>query len=198
MKIYTRGGDSGETSLFAGGRVDKDDARLHAYGTVDELNSLLGMVRLHEMGTELDTMTNRIQMELFNVGADLATPLDADAPWVVRVDAAMVEALERDIDQLEETLEPLKNFIVPGGTPAAVALHMSRTVCRRAERWLVTLSKSTGINMHALEYLNRLSDWLFVAARAINKRMGVPDVVWHSPRQQASQAAADPTPQNDE
>jgi cob(I)alamin adenosyltransferase len=191
MKIYTRSGDEGQTSLFAGGRVDKDDARLHAYGTVDELNSMLGMVRTHQLDTELEAMLNRVQMELFNVGADLATALDADAPWVVRVDTQMVEALEQEIDRLEQELEPLKNFIVPGGSPAAAALHMSRTICRRAERWLVTLGKSTEINAHALHYLNRLSDWLFVVARAANHRAGVADVIWQSPRTQT-------TPQNDE
>lgn len=182
MKIYTKTGDDGQTSLFAGGRVDKDHVRLHAYGTVDELNSALGMVRVHPLDAGLDAILERVQMELFHVGADLATPLDAEAPWVVRVDAAMIEALEREIDQLEQELEPLKNFIVPGGTAAAAALHFSRTVCRRAERWLVTLARETTINPHSQHYLNRLSDWLFVVARAANHRGGVPDVVWHSPR----------------
>lgn len=182
MKIYTKTGDDGETSLFAGGRVDKDHVRLHAYGTVDELNSTLGMVRAQPIDVGLGTMLERVQMELFHVGADLATPLDAEAPWIVRVDAAMVEALEHEIDLLEGELEPLKNFIVPGGTPAAATLHLSRTVCRRAERWLVTLARETAVNPHSQHYLNRLSDWLFVMARAANHRAGVPDVVWHSPR----------------
>lgn len=186
MKIYTKTGDGGETSLFAGGRVEKDHVRLHAYGTVDELNSAIGMVRVQTIDAGLDALLERVQMELFNVGADLATPLDAEAPWVVRVDEAMVLALETEMDQLDEELEPLKNFIVPGGTPAAAALHFARTVCRRAERWLVTLGREDKINPHSQTYINRLSDWLFVVARAANKRAGVPDVLWHSPRTDSS------------
>lgn len=186
MKIYTRTGDEGETSLFAGGRVDKDDARLHAYGTVDELNSMIGLARVHDIDAELDALLERVQMELFNVGADLATPLNANAPWVVRVDEAMVTQIEQDIDTLEATLEPLKNFIVPGGHPTAAALHVCRTICRRAERWLVTLNKSSDINADVMHYLNRLSDWLFVMARAVNKRAGVDDILWYSPREQSN------------
>ncbi len=184
MKIYTKTGDEGQTSLFAGGRVNKDHVRLHAYGTVDELNSVLGMARVYPLDAELSQWLERVQMELFHVGADLATPLDAEASWVVRVDAAMVEALEHEIDTLEAELVPLKNFIVPGGTPAAATLHFARTVCRRAERWLVTLSHESEINPYCKQYLNRLSDWLFVLARAANQRAGTSDVVWHSPRTQ--------------
>lgn len=182
MKIYTKSGDKGETSLFAGGRVTKDHLRLHAYGTVDELNSVLGLANSFEIEKALSELLTHVQAELFHVGADLATPLDAEAPWVVRVEAVMVSRLESEIDGMEEELEPLKNFILPGGTPAAATLHQARTVCRRAERWLVALAKEEQINEVALQYLNRLSDWLFVAARVANKRAGVADIMWESPR----------------
>lgn len=182
MKIYTKTGDSGETSLFAGGRVAKDHLRLHAYGTIDELNSVVGLARSFAIDAELDAMLGRIQNELFHVGSDLATPLDAKADWVVRVADNLVTALENDIDALENTLEPLKNFILPGGTSAASTLHQARTVCRRAERWLVSLSQEAEINPASLQYINRLSDWLFVMARAANARAGVADVVWQAPR----------------
>ncbi|NDJ86504.1 MAG: cob(I)yrinic acid a,c-diamide adenosyltransferase [Chloroflexi bacterium] len=182
MKIYTRTGDQGETSLFAGGRVHKDDVRLHAYGTIDELNSILGMVRAGAIDPGLDHLLSRVQMELFHVGADLATPLEADAKWVARVDQAMIDQLETDINTLDEELSPLKNFIVPGGTPAAATLHFARTVARRAERWLVALSQQAEINAFLGPYVNRLTDWLFVLARAANARADVPDVPWTSPR----------------
>lgn len=182
MKIYTKTGDSGQTSLFAGGRVDKDHLRLHAYGTIDELNSVLGMARATVMDGALQPMLGRIQAELFHVGADLATPLDADAKWIVRVDAAMITRLEQEIDDFETELEPLKNFILPGGTPAAAHLHFARTVCRRAERWIVALHKEADLNPLVQQYTNRLSDWLFVIARVANARAGVPDVPWESPR----------------
>ncbi len=178
LKIYTRTGDQGETSLFAGGRVDKNDLRLHAYGTVDELNSLLGLACAHQLDGELVTKVERVQMELFQVGADLATPLDADAQWIVRIDEESVQMLEQEIDALDSTLPPLKNFIIPGGSLAAATLHLARTTCRRAERWIVALKQETDINPLVLSYINRLSDWLFVIARAANARAGVADVVW--------------------
>jgi cob(I)alamin adenosyltransferase len=183
LKIYTKTGDEGETSLFAGGRVSKDDARLHAYGTIDELNSILGMARAHGLDAELDQQLDHIQSLLFEVGADLATPLDADAKWIVRVDTAMVEQLESEIDVFESELAPLKNFILPNGTSAAATLHFARTVCRRAERWMVSLSRDVEINPVVRQYVNRLSDWLFVAARIANHRANVEDVIWQSPRQ---------------
>ncbi|MBI5928495.1 MAG: cob(I)yrinic acid a,c-diamide adenosyltransferase [Chloroflexi bacterium] len=184
MKIYTKTGDGGETSLFAAGRVSKDHLRLHAYGTVDELNTVLGLARALGLDRELDTLVGRIQMELFHVGADLATPMDAQATWLVRVDESMVTALEAEMDRLDEILEPLKNFIVPGGTAGAATLHQARTVCRRAERWVVSLHKEEPIGPFVLRYLNRLSDWLFVVARAANAKAGVGDIAWHSPRQE--------------
>ena len=183
MKIYTKTGDEGETSLFAGGRVSKDDARLHAYGTIDELNSILGMARAYGLDTELDQQLEHIQAALFEVGADLATPLDADAKWIVRVDEPMVSQLEAEIDVFETELSPLQNFILPSGTPSAATLHFARTVCRRAERWIVTLSQAVEINPAVRHYVNRLSDWLFVASRIANHRANVEDVVWQSPRQ---------------
>ena len=181
MKIYTKTGDQGETGLFAGGRVAKDDLRVEAYGAVDELNAVIGLVRAGPVDAAIDAALHRIASELFALGADLATPLDAGAAWVVRVDEAMIARLEAEIDRYEEELEPLKRFILPGGSPAGAALHLARTVCRRAERRTVTLAHGTPINDAALRYLNRLSDWLFVAARLANKRAGQPEESWISP-----------------
>jgi len=176
MKIYTKTGDSGETSLFAGGRVRKDEARLHAYGTIDELNSVLGLAAALNLDAELREMLRRVQAELFQVGADLATPLDAQADWIKRIEGGLTTALESEIDQLDTELAPLTNFILPGGTAAAAALHQARTVCRRAERWMVTLGDE--INPQTLIYVNRLSDWLFTLSRAENARAGMSDVIW--------------------
>lgn len=178
MKIYTRGGDEGKTSLFAGGRVSKNHARLHAYGTVDELNSVLGVVLATGAPDPLPECLKRVQGELFVVGADLATPLEAPGAYVVRVSAQLVSALESEIDTWDAQLPPLKHFILPGGTLCGALLHQARTVCRRAERWVVALQDSEEINPEALRYLNRLSDWLFVAARYANHRAGVNDVIW--------------------
>ncbi len=182
MKIYTKTGDGGETSLFAGGRVPKDHLRLHAYGTIDELNSALGMVRAENLDVALSEIVRRVQAELFQVGADLATPLEADAKWIVRVAEGLVMQLENEVDALQSELPTLKNFILPGGTPAATALHFARTVCRRAERWIVALGREADLNPVVLRYVNRLSDWLFVLARAANARAGVDDDVWQAPR----------------
>jgi cob(I)alamin adenosyltransferase len=182
VKIYTRTGDEGETSLFAGGRVPKNHLRLHTYGTVDELNSVIGLARAFDIDDGLNDMLGQVQQELFHVGSDLATPLEADVEWVVRVKEEQVSRLESEIDQLSEELEPLKNFILPGGTQAAATLHQARTVCRRAERWLAALNEEESINPAALQYMNRLSDWLFVIARAANQRAGVDDVIWNRPQ----------------
>jgi len=178
MKIYTRTGDQGETSLFAGGRVSKDHARLHAYGTVDELNSLLGVVLAQGVDSELAQALLQIQHDLFALGADLATPLDAKADWIKRLDDSLTQRLEAEIDAFEAELPPLQNFILPGGTPAAAFLHQARTVCRRAERWLTAIKEE--LNPKTLIYVNRLSDWLFVAARVANKRAGAGDSLWVS------------------
>ncbi len=178
MKIYTRGGDEGKTTLFAGGRVSKNHARLHAYGTVDELNSVLGVVLAAGTPETLAAPLQRVQRELFIVGADLATPLEAPSNYVVRVSAQLTAALEAEIDEWDAQLPPLKHFILPGGTLCAALLHQARTVCRRAERWVVALQDSQEINGEALRYLNRLSDWLFVTARYANHLANMPEVIW--------------------
>lgn len=181
MKIYTRSGDEGKTSLFAGGRVSKNHARLHAYGTVDELNSVLGVVLAVGVPEPLSASLHRIQNELFVLGADLATPLEASTSYLVRVPAKLTETLEVEIDAWEATLPPLKHFILPGGSLCGALLHQARTICRRAERWVVALQDNEEINTEALRYLNRLSDWLFVAARYANHALEVPEIIWNKP-----------------
>jgi len=181
VKIYTRTGDAGETGLFAGGRVPKDGIRVEAYGAVDELNAALGLARTAIRDAELDAALARIQHDLFALGADLATPLDAATNWVVRVDDTMTARLEAEIDRFEDELPPLTHFVLPGGTPAAAHLHLARTVCRRAERRVVHLAHAEPLNTAVLRYLNRLSDWLFVAARLANHRAGRADEPWISP-----------------
>lgn len=168
MKIYTRTGDHGQTSLFGGTRVAKHDARIEAYGTVDELNSFLGAI------TDLDGIP-AIQSDLFEIGAHLASPGTSRFPGV---DPARIEQLESAIDEMERELAPLTTFILPGGSPAAAQLHIARTVCRRAERRVVALEDESPATQSTIAYLNRLSDYLFVAARFANKRAGVPDVPW--------------------
>ncbi len=176
MKIYTKTGDQGETGLFGGPRVSKNHARIEAFGTVDELNSHLGMVRTLSGDTPFDTDLRRIQCELFDLGAELATP-DSRAE---RITPAHVTRLEKIIDEHEAMLEPLACFILPTGSPLAAALHVARTVCRRAERRVVTLANQvdTMIPANAIEYLNRLGDLLFVLARAANRQAGVTDDPW--------------------
>ncbi len=181
MKIYTRTGDAGDTSLFAGGRVSKGHGRIHAYGTVDELNAILGLALAAGLSGDLGEAVLRVQNELFVIGADLATPLDAEAKWITRTTADLTAALEQDIDAWDAVLPPLKNFILPGGTLAAAFLHQARTVCRRAERWLVMLQETETVNPEALRYLNRLSDWLFVAAREANRQAGQAESIWTAP-----------------
>lgn len=180
-KIYTRTGDDGTTSLFGGERVAKGNPRIDAYGTVDEANSFVGMARAHlrdEPGFDrLDAALAHIQEDLFVVGADLATPSDAK-PVVPRIEPSHVDRLESMIDAFDADLKPLKNFILPGGTPAASTLHTARTVCRRAERLTVQASASTPINDATTVYLNRLSDVLFVLARWANHQAGVREDTW--------------------
>lgn len=178
-KIYTKTGDQGMTSLFAGGRVSKADARLHAYGTIDELNSILGVALAHRPHSDVAVPLTRIQGDLFVMGADLATPLDAESKHIVRVDGALTKELETEIDHFQDELPELKNFILPGGTLAAATMHHARTVCRRAERWVVEM-EDDAVNAEVLIYLNRLSDWLFVAARVDNARANVAEPVWTS------------------
>lgn len=181
VKIYTRTGDGGQTGLFGGQRVAKDALRVHAYGTADECNAAVGLARAAGLDPELDATLAQVQSQLFVVGADLATP--GESASIPRVGEAEVAFLEAAIDALEEGLAPLRQFILPGGTPAAAHLHMARTVCRRAERWAVSLAHEAPLGPHVLVYLNRLSDFLFVAARAANARANTPDVPWVSPRQ---------------
>ena len=177
-KIYTRGGDEGQTSLVDGRRLDKDDARVAAYGAVDETNACLGIVRLSATGT-VDQMLSRIQNDLFDLGADLATPGEDFTPsdTALRITDVQVLRLEAEIDQMNETLEPLTSFILPGGSPESAHLHLARTVARRAERDAITASRQEPINPIAIKYLNRLSDHLFVLSRHLNKG-GASDVLW--------------------
>ncbi|MEK7832871.1 MAG: cob(I)yrinic acid a,c-diamide adenosyltransferase [Acidobacteriota bacterium] len=173
-RVYTKTGDAGETSLVDGSRVLKNDLRVTAYGDVDELNSLLGLARVGLQDQQLDDALGKIQNELFIVGADLASPLTIQVP---RVDETHVAEMEQLIDALLEELEPLREFILPGGTQFGATLHLARCVARRAERCIVALMTEklavNGINPHSLTYLNRLSDLLFVMARVANHRAGV-------------------------
>ncbi|RME45010.1 MAG: cob(I)yrinic acid a,c-diamide adenosyltransferase [Chloroflexi bacterium] len=178
MKIYTRTGDAGETSLFGGGRVPKHHARIEAYGTVDELNAAIGLALSHGGDGELRAALQRVQHELFILGADLATPAHVQKRQVMRVESDSIERLEQEIDAWSETLPPLKAFILPGGSPLAATLHLARTVCRRAERRVSALAAQDPLNPLAQRYLNRLSDWLFVAARVANRREGKAETEW--------------------
>lgn len=181
MKIYTRKGDSGETGLRGGARVAKDHLRIEACGTLDELNAAVGLVRSGQLPEDLDHLLERLQNELFEVGAELAAPRPA-AGGALTIGAGHVQSMEQEIDRLQESLPPLKQFILPAGTPAAAALHLARAICRRAERRLVTLSRSDEqVSSHVLAYMNRLSDLLFVAARAANAQAGRPDDPWRKP-----------------
>lgn len=181
MKIYTKTGDSGDTGLFGGGRVSKNHPRVEAYGDVDELNAMLGVVCATEPMARIDDVVVPIQRDLFAIGALLATPdLEKMQRHLekARVDDARIGELERHIDDGDDELEPLKSFIVPGGTPKAAALHLARTVCRRAERRVVELARDTEIPQVVVIYLNRLSDLLFTLARVANRRSGASEVTW--------------------
>jgi cob(I)alamin adenosyltransferase len=178
-RIYTRGGDRGETSLTDGSRVPKDDARVAAYGTVDEANAAIGLARLHAPAYA-DAMLARIQNDLFDLGADLSTP-DGEAKRqaeALRIAASQVARLEDEIDALNAQLKPLDSFILPGGSTCAAYLHLARTVTRRAERMAVRLGREAPLNPEAMKYLNRLSDHLFVLARHVNDQ-GTVDIIWH-------------------
>ena len=188
-RIYTRTGDKGLTALGSGKRVRKTHPRVEAYGTVDETNAALGVARLHVAGAfpELDAVLARIQNELFDLGADLCLPepVKRKGPPPLRVVAAQVERLERDIDRLNAELQPLRSFVLPGGHPAAAHLHMARTICRRAERAVLAVSERRGerVSTALLQYMNRLSDFLFVASRWVNRTHGG-DVLWEPGRSQ--------------
>jgi cob(I)alamin adenosyltransferase len=179
-RIYTKTGDAGETALGDGSRVAKHSTRVVAYGTVDELNAVVGVARLHVAG-DVDTALTRIQNDLFDLGADLCNPARegeevAEHP-PLRMLAAQVARLESEIDAMNALLQPLRSFVLPGGSPAAAHLHHCRTVARRAERFTVELATMEAINQEAVKYLNRLSDWFFVAARVANDN-GTADVLW--------------------
>jgi cob(I)alamin adenosyltransferase len=182
MKIYTKTGDRGDTGLFGGPRVSKDAPRIEAYGTVDELNSVLGVARSSGLDEAIGDLLQRIQNDLFALGAQLATP-DPATHQTALVGARQIAALEEAIDHFETGLEPLRQFILPGGHPAAAQLHLARTVCRRAERRVVTLVRESAepIATEVVIYLNRLSDLLFVLARAVNHSAGRDDVPWQKP-----------------
>lgn len=183
MKIYTKTGDRGETGLFGGPRVRKSDPRVEAYGDVDELNAAIGLVRAGVEDPELDAELGRIQAELFCVGAELATPHGARARSAIPpVDPAWTARLERAIDAWEAELPALTRFVLPGGTRTAAALHVARTVCRRAERRAVTLAAEAEVEDEVLAYLNRLSDLLFVAARVANHRARRDEPTWDPSR----------------
>ena len=182
-KIYTRTGDDGTTGLGTGERRLKSDLRVDAYGTVDEANACIGMARIHTAGDHplIDAMLSRIQNDLFDLGADLAVPDDGKPLDYepLRIVAAQTSRVEQDIDLLNKELQPLKSFVLNGGTPAAAALHLARTVARRAARLMVALAQDPAehVNREALKYINRVSDFLFVAARAVNDN-GKADVLW--------------------
>ncbi len=181
MKIYTKTGDAGQTGLFGGGRVSKDDPRVEAYGDVDELNAFLGAARAVEVMPRIDEVLVPIQRDLFSIGALLATPdLEKmhDHLAKAQIDDGRIVSLEKEIDACDRELEPLRAFIVPGGTPKAASLHIARTVCRRAERRVIHLQKEVEIPQIVVVYLNRLSDLLFTLARVANTRGGAGEVTW--------------------
>ena len=178
MKIYTKTGDTGSTSLFSGGRVSKTHLRVEAYGTVDELNSVLGLARASQPGEQTMAWLERVQNDLFHLGADLATPLETASPREVRVSADNVRWLEETIDTMTAELPPLKHFVLPGGSMAAAQLHVARTICRRAERLIVALQTQEALGEQVLPYVNRLSDWLFTLARWENHQAGIEETKW--------------------
>jgi len=181
MKIYTKTGDAGLTGLFGGGRVSKDDPRVEAYGDVDELNAVLGFARSIEVMPRIDDVLVPIQRDLFSIGALLATPdLEKmhDHLEKAQIDDARIVSLEKEIDACDLELEPLRAFIIPGGTPKAASLHIARTVCRRAERRVIHLQKDVQIPQIVIVYLNRLSDLLFTLARVANVRAKAGEVTW--------------------
>ncbi|MBT4889764.1 MAG: cob(I)yrinic acid a,c-diamide adenosyltransferase [Rhodospirillales bacterium] len=178
-KIYTRGGDKGQTSLGTGARIAKHDLRVESYGTVDEANAVIGLVRLHTSEDEtVDSMLSRIQNDLFDLGADLCTPQETQRKaTALRITEAQITRLENEIDALNADLQPLTSFVLPGGTPASAYLHQARCVVRRAERLTTQLAEREDLNPAVISYINRLSDHLFVLARHVNDQ-GAKDVLW--------------------
>ena len=175
-KIYTRTGDKGTTGLGDGRRVDKSNTRIEAIGCTDELNSLIGVLLANNVPESIHELLIKLQNQLLDLGAELA------APEHRQIDEEAVTGLERQLDRLDATLPPLRNFILPGGSPAAAACHHARTVCRRAERRVIGLSRQEEVSPHVLKFLNRLSDLLFVVARVLVQEEGVAEVIWHNPK----------------
>jgi len=182
MKIYTKTGDDGTTGLFSGERVSKGSARIEAYGTIDELNSALGVVRSLNNNKDIDQILGRLQNDLFILGTDLATPIGKDKAQSIipRIEQKHIEQLETTIDTIEAELSPLKNFLFPGGSVVASHIHLARAICRRAERRTVKLSQRENIGKFVVVYLNRLSDLLFLLARLANKIENVEEVKWNA------------------
>ena len=181
MKIYTKTGDDGKTSLFRGGRVSKDHDRIEAYGSVDELNSVIGIVIAETSILQVKEVLTKIQNDLFVIGSDLATITENDSSMdkkIMRTSEEMILFLEKQIDYFDEKLKPLTNFILPGGSKSASYLHLARTVCRRAERKVVRLMNSVDISNKIMIYLNRLSDFVFVLSRFENQNANFPDTLW--------------------
>ncbi|MFA6979816.1 MAG: cob(I)yrinic acid a,c-diamide adenosyltransferase [Ignavibacteriaceae bacterium] len=183
MKIYTKTGDKGETGLFGGKRVQKSSVRINAYGTVDELNAAIGVALCYVENDGVKSVLQKLQHQLFIVGADLATPLEIESKniSIPRVSTQEITVAESAIDSFEEELEPLQYFILPGGSKAAAQLHVARTICRRAEREVVLLAQQEEINQNIVIFTNRISDLLFVLSRIENKTSGIPDQKWEKP-----------------
>ncbi|HLV60045.1 MAG TPA: cob(I)yrinic acid a,c-diamide adenosyltransferase [Fredinandcohnia sp.] len=182
FRIYTRTGDKGDTGLFGGGRVRKDDPRVEAYGTVDELNAAIGLAAATTDDAQVRDWLRRIQSELFVLGAELATPDPAHVKkQVAHLDAETIARWEQVIDTIDAEVPPLQHFVLPGGAPAAAHLHLARTICRRAERRLLSLAAQAEIRSECVAYLNRLSDLLFMLARLLNHRGGVDEPIWEAP-----------------
>ena len=177
VKIYTKTGDSGTTSLFGGKRLSKDDLRVEAYGHVDELNSILGIILAENPQADVIKKVTRVQKELFVLGSDLSAPYDVKVK-VPRITRTYISRLEKEIDRMEKNLPKLKNFILPGGAKVGSQFHLARSVARRAERAIIALSSKEKINTNAQAYINRLSDWLFVLARYVNKLEKKSEVIW--------------------
>jgi cob(I)alamin adenosyltransferase len=186
MKIYTKKGDAGETGLYGGARVPKDELRIAAYGTVDELNAVLGVVLSDaDLPAKVRARLNRIQFELFQLGGELATPRGKSVPMEL-LGAKEIEQMETEIDAMEAELPELTNFILPAGSKSSSSLHLARTICRRGERTLVTLNRAEPLRDEVMQYINRLSDYLFVSARFANHLLGIKDVPWIAPPKKVS------------
>jgi cob(I)alamin adenosyltransferase len=181
MKIYTKTGDAGETGLYGGSRIPKDSQRIEAIGTVDELNACIGYAMSQIRDAEIHALLYRIQSELFDIGADLATPESHPKADGLRIPETLTQNLEAEIDRFQTELPPMTHFILPGGSAGGSILHLARTICRRGERCIVHLTKAESLNPEILRYLNRLSDLLFVVARLVNHRCGEPEAFWQSP-----------------